>query len=85
MAELQYQNPGTVNAQLDSRVVGADPSGAGTERRRELVESPTQLELLQQILLELRAIKIGIAAMATNAVAQDIDFALDNFQDSYTK
>jgi hypothetical protein len=85
MADLGYQNPGTTNAQLDSRVVGSDPGGTGVERRRELVESPTQLELLQQILLELRAIKIGIATLATNSIAQDTDFVLDNFQDSYTK
>jgi hypothetical protein len=84
MSELKYQNPATVDAQLDSRVVGTDQTGT-IERRREFVESPTELDLLGQILLELRAIKTGIIALSTNAVCQDVDFLLDNFQDQFTK
>jgi hypothetical protein len=87
VADLNYQNPNSANvsAQLDSRTVGADPSGTGNERRRELVESPTELELLQQILLELRAAKTALIALATNANAQDADFNIDNFQDVLTR
>jgi hypothetical protein len=87
VADLNYQNPNAANvtAQLDSRTVGADPAGTGNERRRELVESPSELELLQQILLELRAIKFGIMILATNANTEDVSFNLDNFQDIFTR
>jgi hypothetical protein len=85
MADITYQNPGVPTSELDSRVVGYDPGGSGLERRREATESPTELELLQQILLELRAIKTGIISLATNTPnAAEQDFHLDNFQDSYT-
>lgn len=56
MAELQFQNPTTPTAQLESRLTGVASDGV-TEQRRELIEARSTNEILQKILVELIEIK----------------------------
>jgi hypothetical protein len=83
--QVGYQNPGTTNLTLDAEVVGTDPVVTTAQLTREFVipvesisgHSPSSqlVELLGQLVSEIKRIRFLMEAEAVPGLADEIDEA----------